>query len=116
MLTPSIALDIPDPDDATTWRFQNYIGWWGPPYAQDLQDPDTRMEFYRSWTSSLCEPFRTGALKLAEGEVVPVYSGQQWAPTMVWDNYGGQITLAGDAAHSMVPRMSIPLPCEILND
>ena len=64
------------------------------------------MSFYRSWVSSFCEPFRTGGLKLTDGDVVPVYPGQQWAPTMAWDNYGGKITLAGDAAHSMVPRKS----------
>ena len=103
MLSP-VALDIADPNDPTTWKFQNYIGWWGPPFAKDLQDPETRMNFYRSWMSSLCEPFRTGGLKLAENEVVPIYPGQQWAPTMAWDNHRGKVTLAGDAAHSMVPR------------
>jgi hypothetical protein len=68
------------------------------------------MNVYRSWVSSFCEPFRTGGLKLADGEVVPVYPGQQWAPTMAWDNYGGKVTLAGDAAHSMVPRKCMVLP------
>ncbi|KAM3067369.1 hypothetical protein ACMFMF_009860 [Clarireedia jacksonii] len=98
------ALDIADPDDPTTWKFQNYIGWWGPPHAKDLQDPEVRMKFYRSWISSFCEPFRTGGMKLPDDAIVPVYPGQQWAPTMAWDNYGGKVTLAGDAAHSMVPQ------------
>jgi len=66
-----------------------------------------RMEFYRSWVSTMCEPFRTAGLKLAEDEVIPIYSGQQWAPTMEWDNKGGKFTLAGDAAHSMLPRKSL---------
>ncbi|KAK4553131.1 hypothetical protein LTR86_009858 [Recurvomyces mirabilis] len=98
------ALDISDPTDPTTWKFQNYIGWWGPPYAKDLQDPSIRMDFYRSFVSPFCEPFRTGALKLLDGELVPIYPGQQWAPTMAWDNHGGKVTLAGDAAHSMLPQ------------
>ena len=101
---PLQALNIPNLNDPTTWEFQNYIGWWGLPHAPDLEDAKTRMDFYRSFVSTFCEPFRTAALKLADDEVVPVYPGQQWAPTMAWDNYGGKVTLAGDAAHSMVPR------------
>jgi len=72
-----IALDIVDPHDPTTWKFQNYIGWRGPPYVQDLQDPKIRMDFFKSWVSSLCEPFRTAYLKLADDEAVPVYPWQQ---------------------------------------
>ncbi|KAL8722376.1 MAG: hypothetical protein Q9181_007501, partial [Wetmoreana brouardii] len=98
------ALDIANPNDPTTWKFQNYIGWWGPPYAHDLQDPEKRMQYYRDFVSSFCDPFRTAGLKLRDGEILPVYPGQQWAPTMPWDNYGGKVTLAGDAAHSMVPQ------------
>lgn len=66
-----------------------------------------RLNFYRSWVSTFCEPFRTGGFKLTDGAIVPVFAGQQWAPTMAWDNYGGRVTIAGDAAHSMVPRKCI---------
>lgn len=42
---------------------------------------------------------------------VPVYPGQQWPPVtedssddgIKWDNHNGLVTLAGDAAHSMLP-------------
>ena len=68
------------------------------------------MDFYRSFVSSFCELFRTTALKIAEKEAVPVYPGQQRGSIMAWDNYGGKITLAGDAAHSMLPRRSIHRP------
>ncbi|KAK2614016.1 hypothetical protein N8I77_000877 [Diaporthe amygdali] len=98
------ALDIADPEDATSWKFQNYIGWWGPPYAKDLQDMKTRVKYYKSFISSFCEPFRTAGLKLGDEVTIPVYPGQQWAPNMPWDNRGGRVTLAGDAAHSMVPQ------------
>ncbi|KAI7789076.1 monooxygenase [Diaporthe eres] len=98
------ALDIEDSDDPTSWKFQNYIGWWGPPYAKDLQDMKTRVRYYKSFISSFCEPFRTAGLKLGDDDSIPIYPGQQWSPDMPWDNRGGRVTLAGDAAHSMVPQ------------
>lgn len=98
------ALDIADSENPATWKFQNYIGWWGPPYAQDLQDMKKRVQYYKSFISSFCEPFRTAGLKLGDNDSIPIYPGQQWSPDMPWDNYGGRVTLAGDAAHSMVPR------------
>lgn len=101
-----LALDIADPKDPTSWKFQNYIGWWGPPYAKDLQDMKTRVKYYKSFISSFCEPFRTAGLKLGDNDSIPIYPGQQWSPYMPWDNYNGRVTLAGDAAHSMVPRKS----------
>lgn len=57
--------------------------------------------------SQFCEPFRTAFLALSDDalEQVPVFPGAQWAPTMKWDNHGGKLTLAGDSAHSMLPRM-----------
>lgn len=63
-----------------------------------------RVQYYKSFISSFCEPFRTAGLKLGDNDSIPIYPGQQWSPDMPWDNYGGRVTLAGDAAHSMVPR------------
>lgn len=103
-LTRPIALDISDLDEPTKWKFQNYLGWWGPPYASDLKTSERRCAFYRELMSGFCEPFRTAAMKLGESEKIPIYAGQQWAPTMDWDNHGGRVTLAGDAAHPMLPQ------------
>lgn len=64
----------------------------------------TRVKYYKSFISSFCEPFRTAGLKLGDDDSIPIYPGQQWSPDMPWDNRGGRVTLAGDAAHSMVPR------------
>lgn len=118
--------------DPSEWKMQNYTNWWGPPYAKDLQDPKVRLDFYRQHMSRFCEPFRTAALggietdsQLTNGSgsaeiseqkgydhaFVPVYSGQQWPPVtdevgddgIKWDNQDGLVTLAGDAAHSMLP-------------
>ena len=48
-------------------------------------------------------------MAVAEDEIMPVYPGHQWAPTMTWNNYDGKVTIAGDAAHSMLPRESLAL-------
>ena len=106
MLT-SIALDIPDPNDTKDWKFQTYTSWPGPPNAEDLKDPQVRMKWVRERMAEFCEPYRTAFLAVDENEVMPVYPGQQWAPTMKWDNHGGKVTIAGDAAHSMLPRESL---------
>lgn len=121
--------------DPSEWKNQNYTGWWGPPYADDLRDPKVRLDFYRQHMSRMCEPFRTAALAGIETDselmdqssssscaeiteekgyghaFIPVYSGQQWPPVtddgnddgIKWDNHDGLVTLAGDAAHSMLP-------------
>lgn len=96
-------VDASDKDCPENWYFQTYFAWWGPPYAEDLQDPRERLRYYKERASKLCEPFCSAALALGDDEVVPVDAGQQWAPFQ-WDNRGGRATLAGDAAHSMLPR------------
>lgn len=70
---------------------------------KDLRDPQARLRFYKGQASKLCEPFRTAALALEDDEVVPLDAGQQWVP-YPWKNHDGRVTLAGDAAHSMLPR------------
>ncbi|KAK6380699.1 hypothetical protein LTS17_004899 [Exophiala oligosperma] len=96
-------VDASDKDCPENWYFQTYFAWWGPPYAEDLQDPRERLRYYKERASKLCEPFCSAALALGDDEVVPVDAGQQWAPFQ-WDNRGGRATLAGDAAHSMLPH------------
>ncbi|ETS87347.1 hypothetical protein PFICI_01175 [Pestalotiopsis fici W106-1] len=117
------ALDTSSPDPSD-WKFQNYTSWWGSPSAHELRDPKVRLDFYRDHMSKFCEPFRSAALggvvsdmtngseaageagETVESEVVlPIYAGQQWSPLTprTWDNHNGRATLAGDAAHSMLP-------------
>lgn len=97
-------LDIPDPQEPTEWKFQNYTSWWGPPYANELEDPRARLEFFKKRVGSFCDPFRTAALAVSDDTHIPIFPGRQWSPSMTWNNYNGRVTIAGDAAHSMLPR------------
>ena len=72
------ALDIPDPNEPSQWKFQTYMSWPGPPTAQDLQDPAVRMKHVRDTAQEFCDPFRTAFVSVDESTVMPVYPGQQY--------------------------------------
>lgn len=96
-------LDRSDEDRPETWRFQIAHTWWGPPSVEELQTPEARKQFVRERFALLCEPWKTASVVLGEQEDLHFNAFRQWSP-VVWDNYNGMITLAGDAAHSMLPR------------
>ena len=52
------------------------------------------------------EPFRSIVLDIPEDAETKVISLEDWLPPTrkvdMWDNMGGKVTLAGDAAHAMV--------------
>ncbi|EED15660.1 monooxygenase, putative [Talaromyces stipitatus ATCC 10500] len=97
------ALDCSNRENPEEWKFQIQHAWWGPPYVDDLKDQKTRLEFYKTRCSKMCEPFRTAGVALPKNEILPIDPSQQWAP-IEWDNRHGAVTLAGDAAHSMLPH------------
>ncbi|KAL9063096.1 MAG: hypothetical protein Q9157_008428 [Trypethelium eluteriae] len=97
------ALDIPSLDKPEDWQFQNYMGWHGSPHKQDFRSSQDVVEFFREKASHFCDPFRTAAQGIKDDTILPVDVGHQWSPSQ-WDNRGGKITLAGDAAHSMLPH------------
>lgn len=53
---------------------------------------------------SLAEPWRSSILWIPEHTEIPEPSNVAYWPTVEWDNKGGLITLAGDAAHPLPPR------------
>ncbi|QKX59694.1 uncharacterized protein TRUGW13939_06834 [Talaromyces rugulosus] len=99
----AVALDCSNLEKPEEWKFQIQHSWWGAPRISELNDPKKRLQFYKGRCSKLCEPFRTAALALSDDIVLSIDQSRQWAP-IKWDNRGGRVTLAGDAAHSMLPH------------
>ena len=96
-------VDASDKEHPENWSFQVYFSWKGPPRATELSNPQERLHFFRDQVSKFCEPWRTAALSLGDEEIIPIDTGVQFSPFR-WDNRGGKVSLAGDAAHAMLPR------------
>jgi 2-polyprenyl-6-methoxyphenol hydroxylase-like FAD-dependent oxidoreductase len=107
MLNNPIVLDNPDPSKPEMTKFQVFQSWKGPPRVNELGDPRERMKVVKERARQFCEPFRTAMLTIDDEVILPLDQGAQWKPVW-WDNWGGKVTLAGDAAHSMLPRESCP--------
>ena len=63
-----------------------------------------RLAQVKEKASVLCEPFRSATLWMPEDTLVTYDQLGYWIP-IPWDNREGRVTLAGDAAHPMTPRM-----------
>lgn len=97
------ALDIPDPEAPETWKFQLMTSWRKS--EDDEKDSsravglaDVKMKY-----EGFAEPFRSANAWVPDR--TPVYANRvtYWEP-FPWDNHGGKVSLAGDAAHPMTFR------------
>jgi hypothetical protein len=57
----------------------------------------------KSLAEDLAEPWRSSILSIPDSTEISPNSVSYWI-TSAWDNHGGSITLAGDAAHPLPPR------------
>lgn len=96
-------LDVQDPDKPETWKFQNLMSWKGPPYPEDLKDPVERIRFFKSRGAQFTDPWRTAALGVSDDTIVSVDPGGYLEPPEGIEQHS-IVTLAGDAAHTMLPR------------
>ena len=62
------------------------------------------------------EPFRSANAWVPDG--TPVYGNRvtYWEPPLSWNNHGGKISLAGDAAHPMTFRKASSIFSALLSD
>lgn len=62
------------------------------------------MSFFKHRASEWAEPWRSAGLAIAPDTHLPLDKSTYWARCAKWDNRGGRVTLAGDAAHPMTPH------------
>ncbi|KAI9796417.1 MAG: hypothetical protein M1833_006189 [Piccolia ochrophora] len=93
--------DVPDPDKPETWRFQVVTSWMGRP--DSTLDNVGRLAQVKAKAKDLADPFRSAVLWIPDDTKVTYNSIGYWV-TKPWENHGGRVTLAGDAAHPMPPH------------
>lgn len=102
-------LEVEDPDKPEDWKYQNTMTWKGPPSVDDLKDPRDRVKHAKKIAAEYADPWRAAGTVISDDAVLPLDRGTYWTPKD-WDNRDGTITLAGDAAHPMLPRESTCQP------
>ncbi|KAK3688802.1 hypothetical protein B0T22DRAFT_535894 [Podospora appendiculata] len=93
--------NVVDPEDPATWSFHISRVWKGPVTACEGEEAIALVKT-ATVDFAICEPFRTAIQAIPADANVFVTQLSYW-PTVPWDNRGGRVTLAGDAAHSILP-------------
>ncbi|KAL9599940.1 MAG: hypothetical protein Q9219_003502 [cf. Caloplaca sp. 3 TL-2023] len=98
--------DAPDPSDPESWVFFHYISF-PEPRGQILKTKSTadHIAHQKELAKEYADPFKSAFEWLADDSTTAWYGKMQhWDPgdpEHRWDNRGGRVTLAGDAAHPM---------------
>lgn len=106
---PPYASDLQDPRKRLDFFRQHMNKICDPFRSAALAGIETDDQLTSGLASSASEEITEA--KGYDHAFIPIYSGQQWPPVredstddgIKWDNHGGMVTLAGDAAHSMLP-------------
>jgi 2-polyprenyl-6-methoxyphenol hydroxylase-like FAD-dependent oxidoreductase len=99
--------DVPDPSRPETWTFFFYISWPSSIQEQDKTAGWTnaqRLKQLKSFGKEFSDPWRSACQWVPDNHQVWYMGLSDFDPSADghrWDNHGGRVTLAGDAAHAM---------------
>ncbi|KAL2424170.1 FAD-dependent monooxygenase phnB [Exophiala dermatitidis] len=100
-------LDKPVIDKPETWVFYLLATWTKDEQEQEQQQScqnENMVDELRRRMDGWADPYKSAVEWIPEDVQAKVVPFKIWAPKNNWDNRGGRITLAGDAAHSMTFR------------
>ncbi|KAJ9156099.1 Transient receptor potential cation channel subfamily M member 4 [Pleurostoma richardsiae] len=89
---------VDNPDDKSTWTTFWVKFWPGSPVNLQGQDALT---YLKENTKGLCEPFQSLVDWTPDDSTCYIDEMKYWVP-VPFNNHGGRVTLAGDAAHPML--------------
>jgi 2-polyprenyl-6-methoxyphenol hydroxylase-like FAD-dependent oxidoreductase len=116
-LTTSLAHNC-DSEDPAEWTFMFVITWKtkdGENRTALSQDNNLLLDTMLSHSQHLAYPFKD-ALHAIPRNTKCWHTRMSYWPTKPWDNRGGRVTLAGDAAHPMTFRKATPCFILLLRD
>lgn len=109
MMSVLLLLDAPERDVPEGWRFTFYISWRSAPEQQEAEAAvmgvRERLRQAKDKSQLYADPIRKAHEWLPEDHDQVYWTrNMNWDPSLpehAWDNHGGLVTLAGDAAHAM---------------
>jgi hypothetical protein len=82
------------------WIFQHLFTTYGATIAET---PEERLRVFKKQASAYAEPWKSAVQWLPDDIVISRDRIKYWAAPTPWSTWNGKVTLAGDAAHPMVP-------------
>ena len=97
--------DASDADHPETWVFMHYISYPEPREYENKKTPAEHVAHQKAMAAHFADPWKSSFEWMPDDSTTAWYGKlNHWDPALPeheWDNAGGLVTLAGDAAHPM---------------